>query len=138
MRLWNKLIELEDNRITKRVFIMDINTCHNNLSSDIKDVFTKLYLRNFAITGNQLYIVTRVRDCIATWSNNVVNIPKLRTYNLFKTEFSQELYVNVNLKRQERQLLAQLRCGILSLRVETLVKYLYKIKPLSLLIIDVI
>jgi hypothetical protein len=42
----------------------------------------------------------------------------MRAYK-FKTEFSQDLYVNLNLKRQEMLHKAQLRCGILPLRVET-------------------
>jgi hypothetical protein len=123
VRLWNRLIGLDDNRITKRVFILDISTCHNNWSSEIKDVFTKLNLGehfdNREPVGLDI-VKTRVRNLYSNmWSNNVANIPKLRTYRLFKTEFSQELYVNLNLKRQERSLLAQLRCGILPLRVET-------------------
>lgn len=46
-------------------------------------------------------------------------MPKLRTYRLFKSDFIRENYVDLNLKRNERSLLAQLRCGILPIRVET-------------------
>lgn len=74
VRLWNRLIGLDDNRITKRVFIMNISTCHNNWSSDIKDVFTKLNLRehfdNREPVGLNI-VKSRVRNLYSNmWSNN--------------------------------------------------------------------
>ena len=43
----------------------------------------------------------------------------LRTYRLLKSDYGKEHYVDLNLKRNERSVLAQLRCGILPLRIET-------------------
>jgi hypothetical protein len=54
-----------------------------------------------------------------TLSLDVKYIPKLRTYTLFKTEFETEKYVSLRMKRNERPLLTQLKCGILPLHVET-------------------
>ena len=53
------------------------------------------------------------------WSNNVITVPKLRSYVTFKTEFKTEYYLLLNLSRKERSLMAQFRCGILPLRIET-------------------
>ena len=53
------------------------------------------------------------------WTTSVENLPKLRTYRLFKQGPSTEKYIILNLSRHERSLLAQLRCGILQLRIET-------------------
>jgi hypothetical protein len=43
----------------------------------------------------------------------------LRTYRTFKSSFSTESYVELNLKRSERSVIAQFRCSILPLRLET-------------------
>ena len=53
------------------------------------------------------------------WYTSVQNSPKLRTYKLFKTNFKTEQYIVLNLEKNERSMLAQFRCGILPLRVET-------------------
>lgn len=46
-------------------------------------------------------------------------MPKLRTYITFKTDYETENYVKSYMSKQERSFLAQLRCGVLPLRVET-------------------
>ena len=51
--------------------------------------------------------------------DNVLNKPKLRTYCTFKTTYCVEGYLNLDLSRSERSLLAQFRLGILPLRIET-------------------
>ena len=45
--------------------------------------------------------------------------PKLRTYITMKNSLETEKYVRYNLNRKERSYLAQLRLGILPLRIET-------------------
>ena len=54
-----------------------------------------------------------------TWSETIILKPKLRTYILFKHAFIVEKYVQLNLSRSERSLLAQLRSGTLPLHIET-------------------
>jgi len=51
------------------------------------------------------------------WYQGVQALPKLRTYKLFKTVLSTELYLN--LPRYKRSILASLRCGSLKLEIET-------------------
>lgn len=53
------------------------------------------------------------------WSMKCAEMPKLRTYIIFKTDYETENYVKSYLSNQERSFLAQLRCGVLLLRVET-------------------
>ena len=53
------------------------------------------------------------------WKADVTKVSKLRTYTTFKDNFETEQYVLLNLNKRERSLLAQFRCGILPLRVET-------------------
>ena len=58
----------------------------------------------------------RLLDSHSTeWYTNLLKFPKLRTYRTFKTSFSTESYVELNLKRSERSVMAQFRCGILLL-----------------------
>ena len=53
------------------------------------------------------------------WKDDVKNVSKLRNYVTFKTEFEQEHYIKLNLEKNERSYLAQFRCGILPIRIET-------------------
>ena len=46
-------------------------------------------------------------------------MPKLRSYRLYKNEFKAESYVIMHLPKFERSLVAQLRAGILPLKLET-------------------
>ena len=45
--------------------------------------------------------------------------PKLRTYCLLNENFGTENYVKLNMSRSQRSLIAQIRCGILPLHIET-------------------
>ncbi len=49
----------------------------------------------------------------------VNNSDKLRTYSIFKLSYDSEDYVRIVTNRQHRSPLAQLRCGILPLKIET-------------------
>ena len=64
--------------------------------------------------------------------NSIAQTPKLRTYKLFKNAHTTDQYILpgildvyigslilLNLQKNERSMLAQLRCGILPLRIET-------------------
>ena len=53
------------------------------------------------------------------WSNNLMKKPKLRLYRQIKTEYATERYIMLNLDRNQRSILAQLRTGVLPLHVET-------------------
>ena len=53
------------------------------------------------------------------WRETVESSPKLRTYKLFKQSFGAEKYLLLNCDKYERSVLAQFRCGILPIRVET-------------------
>ncbi len=50
--------------------------------------------------------------------NDIQLKPKLRTYILFKNEYSTQEYVKFCRPRQDRSLLAQIRSGTLPLHVE--------------------
>ncbi len=53
------------------------------------------------------------------WQHNVLDKSKLRTYVNFKVSYNVEDYVMSFMSRAQRSYLAQLRCGILPLHIET-------------------
>ena len=53
------------------------------------------------------------------WKVDVLNVPKLRTYVLFKNSYETEPYLSVLRNKQHRSVMFQFRCGILPLSVET-------------------
>ena len=123
LRYWNRLINMDNSRICKKIFLSDYSICRNNWSSEVKHIMNKLGLiRNFdnleccdIITSKPLLYSSYAEG----WSEKILTVPKLRTYITFKTSYTAEKYVLMNLNRSERSILAQFRCGILPLRIET-------------------
>ena len=52
-------------------------------------------------------------------NGNIANTAKLRTYITFKEEYKTESFVELVHNRQHRSAIAQFRCGVLPLKVET-------------------
>ena len=52
------------------------------------------------------------------WRLTVESKPKLRTYKLFKSEPSPEVYVKSFMNRFQRSTFAKFRCGILPIQIE--------------------
>jgi hypothetical protein len=123
IRYWNRLLSLDNSRLTKQAFELDYSICDKNWCSEIKSILLKL---NFNTQYENKTIVNYIeaKEKIISyyssiWYQDVQMVPKLRTYRTFKTNFKCEEYMSLNLKRNERSLLAQFRCGILPLRIET-------------------
>ena len=117
------MVKFDENRLTKVIFNMDYRLCRNNWCSELKDVLNKLDLITYYDNTTTINMKT-VKDQIhlyysSIWVDSVQNVPKLRTYIKFKTEFRTESYAMFNLTKCERSMLAQFRCGILPLRIET-------------------
>lgn len=108
VRLWNRIIYMPDNRITKKVFLWSKSNSpwaaelqatfneaqlqyifHNNLHCNIKDIQTKL--------------LSKFKD---KWKKEILTKPKLRTYVQIKDAFETEFYVKSNLSRNQRSLIA--------------------------------
>jgi hypothetical protein len=114
---------MDDNRLTKKIFHINYRLFQNNWSSDIKTVMDTLGFRdnftNKSIVDIQL-ARNKVNDHFTVmWQSTLQSYPELRTCKQFKQEFKIEQYVILNLSKNERSALAQLRCGILPLRIET-------------------
>ena len=125
IRLWNRLVDMDDDRLTKKVFVYDFNKNTNSTwCSEVKSILEKIGLRTRCF---QNMIKSDIKVCEQSlfdnycneWSTKSRDVSKLRTYITFKTEYKTEEYVKAFLPKQERSFLAQLRCGVLPLRIET-------------------
>ena len=68
--------------------------------------------------------ITAIEDTIedkllTDWRKEASKKPKLRTYVTLKDNIEVEPYVKYGNNRQTRSLMAQIRCGILPIRIET-------------------
>ncbi len=102
---------------------MDCDRGTHNWCGEVKDILTKLNLREYYANKKVVGLDTAKHHISQyhsnTWQHDLPRVSKLRTYTLFKNDFKQEHYLQLNLKKSERSLFAQFRCGILPLRVET-------------------
>ena len=125
IRYWNRLILLDENRLTKTVFNSDYETCQNknNWCSDIKNMLGTIGLSDYFYNRETIDSSPATRKTkehfTSQWRNSIAQTPKLRTYKLFKNAHTTDQYVLLDLQKNERFMLAQLRCGILSLCIET-------------------
>ena len=46
IRLWNKLVKLDDSRLTKKAFNADYEQCRNTWSYHMRELFRNLHLEN--------------------------------------------------------------------------------------------
>ena len=123
IRLWNRLCRMSNDRLTKQVFLYDYSLCKSNWSSEVKSILYKINqlqcftscmvvnLENFKYTFSN--IVTQ------NWLTDLTKKPKLRTYQSMKAHLNAEYYVKCFIPKHKRSLLAQIRCGILPLKIET-------------------
>ncbi len=123
VRFWNRLNKMDDSRLTKHIFNYDMQINKNNWSSEIHDIFQSYDLethyrnREYCNLEN---LRRKIKENYAlVWKQNVTNYPKLRTYLDFKETLEKEKYLTFDFSRRERSLLAQLRFGILPIRIET-------------------
>ena len=123
LRLWNRLILKDDDRLTKWAFNADYEINQNNWCQDVKHVMSCLGLsnhyenksvRNLSNANDRMYAYYS-----NIWSRNIRQITKLRTYIIFKQSFKTENYVQLKLCKNERSIPCQLRTGILPLCLET-------------------
>jgi hypothetical protein len=123
IKLWNKLLALEETRLPKIVLLWDLEKNNNNFSSNMSDIAEMLQLPEFVITKNECHIslAKEILDKIMSeaWSNKVQYKPKLRTYITFKENFCSEGYLEKYIPKYRRALFTKLRLGVLPLEIET-------------------
>ena len=123
LRFWNRLMNMANDRLTKRTFIMDYNRGVSNWCERIKSVFEMLDLLPVYENKEICDIVFCTERMFEIFNKecqeDIRKKPKLRTYKLFKKDCNVAEYIKSCLNKSERSLLAKFRCGILQLRIET-------------------
>ena len=121
LRYWNRLTTLPDDRITRTVFVYDIEK-GGKWSQSIKRILREI--DQVQLFENKVQIDLKeakellMENFKLSWEKLVTKKPKLRTYKQFKTKCETDKYVTLNLERNQRSVLAQLRAGILHLQIE--------------------
>ena len=124
IKLWNKIVTLDDLRIPKRVLNHDIKMSHTigNWVSDFSNLLQTLQLNTDLESFQQIDIDTAKNRLLLAqfnnWNDQRSQKIKLRNYNLFKSDMAAEAYVIMNMSKQIRSCYAQFRTGILPIMVE--------------------
>jgi ssDNA-binding Zn-finger/Zn-ribbon topoisomerase 1 len=123
LRFWNRLIKMDNSRLTKRVFLWCHDFPDNTYCGDVKKISDIMNLSTVYHTKGLFNIEQIKQTCKelmhAEWQDEVQSKPKLRTYKIMKANFEVEPYVNYHVSKHIRSILAQLRMGILPLHIET-------------------
>ena len=123
MRYWNRLIQMDDTRLTKQIFLYDVNKCFGNRSSEVKSILNatglEMIFDNLMVCNYKDIYQKCIDNYAERWKLGVALKPKLRTYVLFKEALGTEDYIKLCSSRRKRSLLAQFRMGILPIALET-------------------
>jgi len=125
LRFWNRVVDMSDSRLTKKVFMWDYSRrgSKGNWNSDVYKLFVQIEKLDLYHSSAKVDIQAAKRLLIEhdkiEWYDNIQSVSKLNFYKLFKNEFSSESYVFKIHNRAHRSVFAQLRCGILPLKIET-------------------
>lgn len=123
IRLWNRIINMDDNRLPKLIFEWDYKCGYQSWTYCVKNMLSD-------IGFDYLYFTKDLLDCKVIedslfnsykndWMIAIQNSDKLRTYVNFKYDYYTEPYV-FNIKNKSlRSMMAQFRCGVLPIKIET-------------------
>lgn len=121
LRLWNRVLSMDAERIPKKVFLWEYDIGINNWCSEVEQVMddincSELYVDKLKCDID--YCETKLmHEYVHNWNVTRKEKPKLRTYNLFKKDFGVEKYVKT-CDKYLRSHIAQIRSGILPLNIE--------------------
>ena len=123
IRMYNQIVKMDRGCITRKVFEYDCASPCGEWSANLKAL--ALSINCDYEWENQLPINLKHAEMVLksmyeeVWRNKVLEKPKLRTYVQLKESICVENHLKVNLPKWKRSLISQLRCGCLSLAIET-------------------
>ena len=127
--LWCRLLRMDERRLTKRVFLWDWNHKGKTWSYNVKQILRKcdipVPVDLSTVTVSRAATLASVESKLfhihkSNWSATRLQQSKLKIYNTYKTSYTVEPYVEANLTRSQRSLIARLRSGTLPLNIETM------------------
>ncbi len=118
LMFWNRVLNMDESRLTRKMFEYDYKMCKKNWCNDMKKLFNILGKMSI-VEGKTLCNVRELQICNHNiwkdkWKHNVPNKPKPRTYISFIEQYYTDDYVKLCIP-----ILAQIRFGILPLHIET-------------------
>ena len=124
LRLWNRLIKMNNTRLTKRTFLWCHDNPGNTYCEDIMNIISNTLSLSPIYLANGIFNIDNIKQSCKElmkieWQHEIQSKPKLRTYKLMKYNFEVESYVAYHVPKNYRLILAQLRMGILPLHIET-------------------
>ena len=123
IRFWNRLQKMDNCRLTKVVFLWDLKNHKSNWSESVKNIFIYLDMTedfmhqnivNLKIVKSKLFNLAEKE-----WRADVKSKPKLKNYEIFKTDLQPANYLQSFMPKFKRSLFAQFRTGVLPLHIET-------------------
>ena len=105
LRLWNRLIGMNNDRLTKCVFETDYCAPGKTWCSEIKSIFDQLNMQNNFV--NKLTVnLKHAENQLGTtyqreWNEKLFTVSKLRTYVTFKSNYKTEKYVELNINKKK-------------------------------------
>ena len=129
IKYWVKLLYLPEDCLLKSCYKMlynHANAGRQNWVSNIKNMLYRFgygYIWEAQLVENPDTFLSefkmRVTDCdMQSWHDNIANMPKLRTYILFKDLLIAESYLFLNIPQRIRSYLAKFRIGVHDLEIE--------------------
>ena len=130
IRMYHRLVAMPNERLTKRVFLWDVNLNNNHSistwSKEVKDILTRNNLiGTFSLNPFNLKLIidtlktSLVQKDLARLHAEALRSPKLRTYINISGEAIPRTYLTKPLSFIQRRFMAKLRLGILPLRIES-------------------
>ena len=120
-RLWNRILKMDDLRMTKKLLFSDIRN-EGSFSSSVHDICDECNMlvdfENLNVLNTELLFDRLMQNYQIKWLQNVEMKPKLRTYKLYKSSYKVESYCKFFIPKYQRSLLCQLRLGILPIQLE--------------------
>ena len=123
LRLYNQIVKMTDDRLTKQVLNYDINQGDGAWSDNVKSILMCIGKMEHWNSKSVVNIRDAQKSLMAmyekSWLDQIASKPKLRSYRLFKNKFETEPYVWCNQDKWKRSLLSRLRCGVSNLSLES-------------------
>ena len=122
LNFYNRISSLDENRIPKQVLMNEfMKPCSwsNDLYNVLKSVDMHQTFDVSSAVDINMFKERKSEKDIDIWHRKCENLPKLRTYILFKMDYDTEHYLKHTFHRGKKAVMAQFRCGILPLKIET-------------------
>ena len=125
LKYWNRLCNLDESRVTRKVFDWDRSFCNKigtwsySVKQSLSEIDCEEYF-NSVIPCDISHAKSIIMDVSDTgdWDISRYRSQKLRYYNLYKYDKTPEEYLYFDITKYQRSLFAQFRCGILPLEIE--------------------